>query len=104
MKKLTLGATIVGSLFAFSAFAAEMTGVISDSHCGAAHSEASAAAEKCVAKCVKGGSAPVFVSEGKVYKIDEDSKSKVMSHLGHNVTIDGDFTEDSVKVESVKMD
>lgn len=103
MKKLTLAATIVGSMFAFSAFGAEMTGVISDSHCGAAHAEASAAAEKCVAKCVKGGSAPVFVSEGKVYKIDEDSKSKVMSHLGHKVTITGDFTDDSVKIDSVKM-
>ena len=104
MRKLTLAATVVGSLFAFSAFAKEMTGVISDAHCGAHHAEASAAAEKCVDKCVKGGSAPVFVSDGKVYKIDADSKSKVMSHLGHKVTINGDFTDDSVKVDSVKMD
>jgi hypothetical protein len=104
VKKLTLAATIAGSMFAFGAFAKEMTGVISDSHCGTGHAEASAAAEKCVAKCVKGGSAPVFVSEGKVYKIDEDSKSKVMSHLGHKVTVNGDFSDDSVKIDSVKMD
>lgn len=103
MRKLTLAATILGSMFAFSAFGEEMTGVISDSHCGAAHAEASAAAEKCVAKCVKGGSAPVFVSEGKVYQIDADSKSKVMSHLGHKVTINGSVEGDTVKIDSVKM-
>ena len=50
-----------------------------------------------------GGSAPVFVSEGKVYKIDADSKSKVMSHLGHKVTINGSVEGNTVKIDSVKM-
>jgi hypothetical protein len=102
MKKLTLATFMLGSLFAVSAFADEMTGVISDSHCGAAHSQASAQAKACVTKCVKGGSAPVFVSEGKVYKIDEESREKVMNHLGDKVTVEGEVDNDTLKIENIK--
>lgn len=101
MKKLTLAAALLG-LFALGAFAEEMTGVISDEHCGLAHAKASAQAKQCVEKCVKAGHAPVFVSNGKVYKIDEDSRSKVMSHLGDEVTLDAEVKGDTITIESVK--
>ena len=56
----------------------------------------------CVKGCVKGGAAPVFVSDGKVYKIA--NTDKVMDHLGHKVTINGDVKDDTITVETVSMD
>ena len=96
MKKLA-----IVSLFALSAMAAEMTGFISDAKCGAKGS--SEAHAKCAETCVKGGSAAVFVSDGKVYKIDNDDQAKVANHVGHKVTIDGKVDGDTIKVDSVKM-
>lgn len=93
---------LVASTFcAVSAMAASMTGYISDAHCGAKHS-----AEKpnaaCAKKCVEGGADPVFVSEGKVYKISSDSKDKVTSHVGEKVKVDGSVSGDTITVESVE--
>ena len=101
MKKLAIAFCLVASLFALSAMAAEMTGYISDAKCGAKGS--SEAHAKCAETCVKGGSAAVFVSDGKVYKIDNDDQSKVVEHVGHKVTIAGKVEGDTIKVESVKM-
>jgi Protein of unknown function (DUF5818) len=89
------------SLFAVSAFAVELTGVVSEDHCGAKHSAGSAADQKCVEGCVKKGGKPVLVSEGKVYKIDDPSK--VMDHLGHKVVVKGDVEGDNLKIDSVEM-
>jgi hypothetical protein len=50
---------------------------------------------------VKGGAAAVFVTGGKVYKIDD--ADKVKDHLGHEVTITGELKEDTIHVESVSM-
>lgn len=99
MKKVILGSVMVFSMFTFTAMAEEMTGYISDSHCGAKGDKASHAA--CAEKCVKGGAAAVFVSGGKVYKIDD--QAKVADHIGHKVTITGEFKDGSVQVENVKM-
>lgn len=96
MKKLFL----VSSLFALAAFGAEMKGVISDAKCGAAH--ATKLNEKCVSGCVKGGQAPVFVTEGKVLKIAD--ASKVMDHLGHQVKISGKVEGDTVAIDKIEMD
>ena len=97
MKKLVL----LTSLFAFSAFAGEWKGVISDAKCGAAHAEASEKSIKCVEGCVKGGAAPVFVSEGKVYKIA--NADKVKGHLGHQVTVTGNIEGDTLTIDTISM-
>ena len=99
LKRIVLAFVLVLSLFAVTSMAAEMTGYISDSKCAAkgaidAHAD-------CAVKCVKGGAAPVFVSDGKVYKIDD--AAKVQDHVGHKVTITGDVKGDTIQVESVKM-
>jgi hypothetical protein len=47
-------------------------------------------------KCVKSGASPVFVTDGKVYKIDDTSK--VQDHIGHKVTITGELKGDTVRV------
>jgi uncharacterized protein DUF5818 len=90
---------VLVSLFAMTSWGAEMTGYISDSKCGAKGADDSHA--DCAVKCVKGGAAPVFVSEGKVYKISDPAK--VQDHVGHKVTITGEVKGDTVDVQEVKM-
>ena len=91
---------LLTSILSVCAFAGEWTGTISDSHCGAKHVAASAADQKCVEGCVKGGAAPVLVSEGKVLKIAD--ASKVESFLGKKVVVKGELNGDTVTVESVE--
>ena len=99
LKKVVIALVLVMSLFTLSAMAGEFTGYISDSKCGA--KGAKDAHADCAASCVKGGASPVFVTGGKVYKIDDTSK--VADHIGHKVTITGDLKGDTVHVEDVKM-
>jgi hypothetical protein len=102
LKKLALGFLLVLSLVAFSAAAAEMTGYISDAKCAkdVAKVESDGHAG-CAAACAKKGEALVFVSDGKVYKVSD--QSKVQDHIGDKVTITGNVDGDTLKVESVKM-
>ena len=90
---------LVFSVFALAALAADYKGYVSDAKCGAKHAKDHNA--KCVEGCVKGGAAAVFVSEGKVYKVDD--ADKVKDHLGHDVTITGKIDGDTIHVESVSM-
>ena len=99
MKRIVLAFVLVLSLFTVTSFAAEMTGYISDSKCGA-KGENDAHAD-CAVKCVKGGASPVFVSDGKVYNIDD--VTKVQDHVGHKVTITGELKGDTIQVQEVKM-
>ena len=94
------------AVFAFcamSAMAAEWTGYISDAACAGKTPDKVASADHaaCAARCIKGGSAAVLVSDGKVYKIA--NQDKVVAHAGHKVTIEGTVDEDTITVESVKM-
>ena len=99
MTRLAVAFVLVLSLFALSAAAGEWTGWISDSKCAA--KGAKAEHQGCAQKCVKGGAAPVLVSEGKVLKIDD--ASKVQDHIGHKVTVSGKLEGDTVTIDSVKM-
>lgn len=76
------------------------TGVVSDSHCGAKHSEASEAAANCVKGCVKGGNKYVLVSGGKVYELD--AQDKFASHAGKTVKVKGKMEGSKITVESVE--
>ena len=100
MKKFLVSATLL-SMSAFSAFAGEWTGIIGDSKCAAAGKANAEAHADCAVKCVKGGAAPVFVVGDKVYKIS--NTDKVMDHVGHKVTINGNVEGDTITVDSVKM-
>lgn len=80
---------------------ATMNGYISDSHCGAAHSAPSADATKCVKSCMKHGSDPVLVSEGKVYKL-KGEQDAVKGLAGENVTVKGTVDGDTITVTSVE--
>jgi len=79
------------------------TGVISDEHCAAKHNKASAAAEACVEKCVKGGAAYVFVNgtDDKVYKLDPQTEAKGQG--GKAVKVTGTLDGDTIHVKSIEM-
>ena len=96
MKKLA----VVFAFAAISAVAAEWTGTVVDAKCSG--NKAMVCNPACAAKCIKGGSPAVLVTEeGTVYKIaDQD---KVTAHAGHKVTITGTMEGDTIKVDSVKM-
>jgi hypothetical protein len=80
--------------------ATTINGFISDEHCGASHSSPSADATKCVKGCMKGGSAAVLVSEGKVYKLKGDDAA-IKGLAGENVTVKGTVDGDTITVASV---
>ncbi|MBM3725093.1 MAG: hypothetical protein FJW40_06685 [Acidobacteria bacterium] len=101
MKKLVFAVVMCLALFVSAAAAAEWTGHISESGCGAKHADGSEKSIACVKGCVKKGAAPVFVVDGQVLKIAD--ASKVMDHLGHKVTIKGTKSGDTVTIESVSM-
>jgi hypothetical protein len=101
MKKFVLATFLVASVGSVAAVADQMTGYISESGCGAKHSAVSAANTKCVEACIKKGSDPVLVSDGKVMKFDADSKEKAKAFAGQSVKIDGTMDGDVVKITSI---
>jgi hypothetical protein len=101
MKKFVFSCALVFALAPGALLADEITGYISDSHCGAAHNAPSEANTKCIDVCLKKGSDPVLVSNGKVMTFDADSKEKAKSFAGQNVKIDGTMDGDTVKINSI---
>ena len=102
MKKLVFASILGASLCSVAAFADDITGYISDAHCGAKHSAPSAANTKCIVDmCIKGGSDPVLVKDGKVMKFDDASKDKAKAFAGQNVKIDGSMSDDTVTVNTI---
>lgn len=90
---------VVFAFAALSAMAAEYSGYIMDTNC--ASKPAMKGNEACAARCIKGGSPAVLVTdEGKVYKIAE--QDKVTSHAGKKVTITGKLEGETLSVDSVK--
>jgi hypothetical protein len=101
MNKLLLSCALAVALAPAAAMADEITGYVSDSHCNTAHNAPSEANTKCINACLKRGSDPVLVSNGKVMKFDADSKDKAKAFAGENVRIDGTMDGDTVKINSI---
>ena len=88
-------------LFPVFAIAADFTGYVIDEACSA--KPAMKGNEACARKCIKGGSPAVLLSaDGKVYKLDDQSKA--VEHAGHKVKVTGDLKGDTIKIESIKVD
>jgi Protein of unknown function (DUF5818) len=99
MKKLTVMATLALGL-ATLAMAADISGFVEDSACSTKAGMKNNA--ECAQKCIKGGDKAVLVTpDGKVYQIA--NQDKIVAHAGHNVTITGDVTGDSISVTKVTM-
>jgi hypothetical protein len=110
-------------LMVFSASAAEktLTGKISDSMCGASHAKmleghkkqgevskevkSQEADRECTLACVKAGGKYVFVSQGKVYEIQNQDDPSLNEHAGHTVKLTGEMSSDgkSITVSKVEM-
>jgi hypothetical protein len=101
MKKIVLASLMAVTLGSFAAMADELTGYISDSHCGAKHNTVSEANTKCVTGCLKGGD-PVLVVGEKVMKFDADSAAKAKAFGGQDVKIMGSVDGDVVKIDSIE--
>lgn len=101
MKARLLQALVVGGLVAGSASAAEMTGWISDSICGAGNAGSNQSARECADRCIKNGAAPVFVDEKdqKVYQVSDVELAK--KHLQGKVKISGDVKGDKVMIAKI---
>ncbi len=103
MKKFLFTSVLSISLCSLAAYADDISGYISDAHCGAAHSAPSEANTKCIVDmCMKKGSDPVLVKDGKVMKFDAGSKDKAKDFAGQNVKIDGSINGDVVTVHSIE--
>jgi hypothetical protein len=102
MKKLFLASVLAASLCSFAALADDITGYVSDAHCGKAHNSPSEKNTACINKCLGSGSDPVLVSNGKVMKFDADSKDKAKQLAGENVKIDGTMNGDTISVHSIE--
>jgi len=98
------------ALTSMTAFAAEYTGYLSDEQCANSGAKSKTAAEwikpaafeSCVKKCVKAGSAVVFVTEdNKIVKIDANSMEKVEPQLGHKVKVTGKIEDGTLKIDSI---
>ena len=98
-------------LLSATAWGAEKTwaGKISDSMCGARHKSTMEHGAKkmtdreCTLACVKKGDKYVFVTNGKVYNIDNQDFASLEEHAGHTVKLTGEMTGKTIKVSRIEM-
>jgi hypothetical protein len=99
MKAFT-AATMLALGLAATGMAADFKGFVEDTSCSTKPGMKDDA--DCAAKCIKGGSPAVLVTEdGKIYKIA--NQDQIVKHAGHHVTITGDLKGDTITIASVKM-
>ncbi len=95
------------------ALAADKTwnGRITDSMCGAKHKAVEEHKEgkkmtesDCVKACVEGhGGKYAFVSDNKVYKIQNQDFEGLKTHAGHSVALTGEMKGDTITVSKIEM-
>lgn len=91
-------------------FAADKTwnGTISDSMCKMHHGSAAEhgtpeSDADCTKSCVEKGAKYVFVSNGKVYNIENQDFAALKDHAGHKVALTGEMKGDSITVSKIEM-
>jgi hypothetical protein len=100
---------VIGALAAVPAAAQDQTwkGAISDSNCNGKHPAGEHNGKKmtdadCTQVCVKKGAQYVFVSEGKVYKLANQSSKQIAAHAGQQVELTGQLAGDTITARSLK--
>lgn len=85
---------------------ATWTGQISDSMCGAKHTDAKHGKKMtdrdCALACAARGAQFVLVSDGKVYKLTNHD-ADLRAHAGHTVKLTGALTGESIRVATIEM-
>lgn len=84
------------------------TGQISDSMCGVSHAKMIAghpgmSEHDCTLACVKGGGKYVFVSDGKVYNISNQSLASLQTNAGYAVRLTGQMKGDTITVSKIAL-
>ena len=102
---------LLGGLCSFaSAATTTMTGMISDTACGASHAkmmemhkdaQMKMTERDCTLACVKGGGKFVFVADGKVYTLANQNLAALTEHAGETVSLTGDVNGSTVTVSKV---
>lgn len=114
MKNALKSLCCIGLLVGLSAFAQAAeetwTGKISDSTCGASHAEmmaqhanAKMTDRDCTLACRKGDVKYVFVSNGKVYNIENQELALLQEHAGHPVRLTGEMKGDTITISRIVM-
>jgi hypothetical protein len=80
--------------------AAALTGIVSDSMCGAQHMAKDKSATECTRECVKGGSKYALVVDKKVYTL-EGHEAELDKVAGMKATVKGKVSGETVNVQSV---
>src|SRR5882724_7598729 len=83
-----------------------LTGEISDSMCGASHAgmgDMGKDPKECTAGCVKGGAKYVFVSNGKIYAIQNQDFGALAANAGAKVQLAGDVDKDGKTITVTKI-
>ena len=99
--KQTLFTAFAALALAGAVPAADFKGWISDASCGAGNAGSTAAARDCDERCIKGGAAPVFVTEKEqnVYKLTNAELAK--AHLKGKVQITGELKGDTLHIAKI---
>lgn len=83
-----------------------LTGEISDSMCGASHAKMGDMGKNpkdCTTGCVKSGAKYVFVSNGKVYAIQNQDFSTLAANAGAKIQVIGDVDKDGKNITVTKI-
>lgn len=107
MKRL-VAVCVFGIVGSFPILAAQqtLTGEISDSMCGASHAamgDMGKNAKDCTAACVKDGATYVFVSNGKIYAIQNQKFPALSANAGSKVQVTGDVDKDGKNITVTKI-
>jgi len=90
---------VLAPLASLSADSGSWNGWITDDSCGAKGAKAEHA--DCAKKCMAKGASLVFYNLGdkKLYKLDKQDVAK--ENIGHEVTVKGELTGDTIAVASI---
>jgi hypothetical protein len=87
-----------------------ITGMISDSACGASHAKMmemhknakiKMSDRDCTLACVKGGGKFVFVADGRVYTVGNQNLAALTEHAGETVSLTGEVNGSTLTVSKV---
>jgi hypothetical protein len=105
MKRILIALMVLSfAVVAVSAFAADLTGVVTETKCGAAHKAGSEKDISCIKKCVTSDAGKLALLVGdKLYTITNPKKAA--GHEGHTVTVTGETDENAktITIDTLAM-
>jgi hypothetical protein len=103
---VVLGAVLSVSVAAQDAGQKTWTGKISDSMCkekhqGGEHDGKKMTDADCTSVCLKKGAKYVFVSDGQVYQLANQSSKTIASHAGQEVELTGEIKGNTITAKKI---